>query len=79
MTDVLANSLLLEQFLPNKPAAIGQSWKHGEKLMAMFLGLGAVTQCDVQSTLKEVTATVARFEIRARSKVPTTTCPPRSN
>ena len=63
VTDVLANSLLLEQFLPNKPAAIGQSWKHGEKLMAMFLGLDAVTQCDVQSTLKEVTATVARFEM----------------
>jgi hypothetical protein len=63
VTDVLANSLLLEQFLPNKPLAVGQSWKHGEKLMAMFLGLDAVTQCDVQSTLKEVTDTVARFEV----------------
>jgi hypothetical protein len=63
MTDVLGNSLLLEQFLPEKSVDIGQTWTHSEKLIALLLDLDTVTKCDVQSTLKEVTDAVARFEL----------------
>ena len=52
---ILGNSLLLDRLLPEKPVAIGDSWKHSEKFMAQFLSLDEVGQSDVQSTLKEVT------------------------
>ncbi|MCC6123674.1 MAG: hypothetical protein IT426_01800 [Pirellulales bacterium] len=63
---VLGNSLLLDRLLPEKPVAVGESWKHSERLLAHFLSLDTVGQCDVQSTLKEVTEGVARFEISGR-------------
>jgi len=66
VTDVLGNSLLLDRLLPDKPVPIGHSWKSSEKVIAVLLGLDAVSECDVQSTLKEVTETVARFELAGR-------------
>jgi len=66
VTDVLGNSLLLDRLLPEKPVPIGYSWKPPEKVIAVLLGLDAVSQCDVQSTLKEATDTVARFELAGR-------------
>lgn len=64
--DVLGNSLLLDHFLPEKPVAIGDSWKHSEKLVSQFLWLDNVGQCDVQSTLTEVTPDVARFKMSGK-------------
>jgi hypothetical protein len=63
---ILGNSLLLDRLLPEKPVAIGDSWKHSEQFMAQFLNLDEVGQSDVQSTLKEVTDTLARFELSGR-------------
>lgn len=63
---ILGNSLLLDRLLPEKPVAIGESWKHSEQFMAHFLSLDEVGQSDVQSTLKEVTDDVARFELSGR-------------
>ena len=63
LIDVQGNSLLMDGFLPDKPMAVGDTWKPSEKLMAEFLGLDEVGQTDVQSTLKEVTDSVARFEM----------------
>jgi hypothetical protein len=57
------NSLLFDRLLPEKPAAIGEAWRHSEQFMAQFLSLDEVGQSDVQSTLKEVTDKVARFEM----------------
>jgi hypothetical protein len=65
-TDILGNSLLLEQFLPEKRIEIGQSWKQPGKLLALLLDLDSVEECEVESTLKEVTDTVARFEITGK-------------
>jgi hypothetical protein len=65
--DVLGNSLLLDGLLPDKPVAIGESWKHSDRFIAQMLWLDNVGQCDVQSTLREVTADVARFKIAGKA------------
>ena len=64
--DVQANSLLLDRLLPEKPVAIGDTWKHSGELLAAMLGLDEVAKTDVQSRLKEATDTLARFEIEGK-------------
>jgi hypothetical protein len=61
--DIQANSLLLDRLLPERPVAIGDHWPHAMELMAALLGLDEVAKSTVESTLKEATNTVARFEI----------------
>jgi hypothetical protein len=63
LIDVQTNSLLLDQFLPDKPVTLGESWKPSEDLMAQLLGLDEVGNTDVECMLKEVTDRVARFEM----------------
>jgi hypothetical protein len=65
--DVLGNSLLLDGLLPDKPVAIGESWKHSDRWIAQLLWLDNVGQSDVQSTLREVTGQVARFKISGKA------------
>ncbi|MCE5268166.1 MAG: hypothetical protein LLG00_09805 [Planctomycetaceae bacterium] len=64
--DILGNSLLLDNLLPDKPAAVGDTWKPNDKLMAAILGLESVTRGDVQCKLTEVTDEVARIELAGR-------------
>jgi hypothetical protein len=61
--DILGNSLLLDHLLPERPVAIGDSWKPADKVVAALLGLDGATHCDVHCTLKEVTDIVARVEL----------------
>ena len=60
--DIQGNSLLVDRMLPDKSVAVGDQWEHSEQLMAALLGLDEVAKSSVQSTLKEVTDSVARFE-----------------
>ncbi len=60
--DILGNSLLLDRLLPERPLAVGESWKPADKVMADLVGLDGATRCDVQCALKEVTKIVARVE-----------------
>jgi hypothetical protein len=64
--DVQANSLLLDRLLPEKAVAIGDEWAQSPGLLAAMLGLDEVAKTTVKSTLKEVTESVARFEIAGR-------------
>ena len=64
--DLPANSLLLDRLLPEKPVTVDQSWPHSKELLAVVLGLDEVAKTTVQSTLKQVTNAVARFEIAGR-------------
>ena len=68
--DIQVNSLLLDRLLPDKPVAVGESWRHSEELLAAMLGLDEVAKTTVRSTLKEIkkesTRTVARFEFSGR-------------
>ena len=61
--DIQGNSLLLDRLLPDKPVSVGDRWQLPDELLAALLGLDEVAKSDVQSTLKEVTSTVARFEL----------------
>jgi hypothetical protein len=64
--DIQANSLLLDRLLPENPVAVGDRWPHSAELLAAMLDLDEVAKTTVQSTLKEVTSTVARFELAGR-------------
>jgi len=66
LVDVQGNSLLLDRFLPRKPVAVGDTWKHSDTLVAALLGIERVAEADVQSTLTEVTDDVARFDMSGR-------------
>jgi hypothetical protein len=64
--DVQINTLLLDRLLPEKPVASGERWTHSADLMAAMLGLDEVAKTTVESTLKEVTPTLARCELTGR-------------
>jgi hypothetical protein len=66
LIEVQADSLLLDRLLPEKPAAVGDTWQHSEQLMAAMLGLDESSKTDVQSRLREVIDKVARFDIYGR-------------
>jgi len=66
LIDVLGNSLSLDRLLPPSPVAIGQSWKHPADVLAALLGVDAVSEHDVQSTLTEVAGETARVEMSGR-------------
>lgn len=62
------DSLVLEQLLPAEAVAAGYSWKPADKVVAALLGWDGVTHSEIESVLKEVTDTVARFEIAGRAE-----------
>jgi hypothetical protein len=64
--DIQGNTLLLDQFLPEKAMAIGESWPLSADQMAAFLRLDQAAKSTVECTLKEVAEDVARFEIAGR-------------
>jgi len=66
LIDVVGSSLVLDRLLPENRVRPGDTWKHDDKVLAMLLKLDAVRQSGVQSALKEVTDTVARFEMSGR-------------
>jgi hypothetical protein len=61
--DIIGNSLLLDQLLPERPVAIGETWKPADNVVAALLGLDSVTRNELQCVLKEVTESVARVEL----------------
>jgi len=66
LVDVLGSSLLLDRLLPEKPLAVGGAWKHSETLLSVLLGLDAVGEAEVKSTLVAVTDGTARIEMSGR-------------
>jgi hypothetical protein len=63
LIDLLGNSLLLDRLLPEKVVTVGESWKHASNLVCALLGLDAVAQSDLQSTLVSVAQGAARLEM----------------
>ena len=63
LTDVMANTLVLDRLLPPYQIAIGDSWKHSDELIGILLGLDAVSSSNVESTLSSVKDSVALVEI----------------
>ena len=67
VTDVVGNSLVLDAvLLPEKPVAVGDNWKLPDDIAALLFGLQSLSRGGVECNLKEVTATVARFELAGK-------------
>ncbi len=66
LIDIPGNSLLLDRFLPSGEVAVGDFWIHDRQLMANLLGLEAVAETDVRSTLEKVTGSFAEITMVGR-------------
>ena len=66
LVDVVGNSLLLDQLLPEKPVALGDAWKHPDAVVAALCGIETVRSNEVRSMLKEVDDQVAKIELSGR-------------
>jgi len=58
LVDILGNTLVLPALLPHEAVAVGDHWEHDRNTMQLLLGLDAVSQCDVKSTLEKVNESV---------------------
>ncbi|MFZ5831308.1 MAG: hypothetical protein ACOY3P_14555 [Planctomycetota bacterium] len=63
IAEVIGNSLILEQLLPQSPVALNAKWKPDDAILAALVLVDKVTDSTVTCSLKEVTDDVARFEI----------------
>jgi hypothetical protein len=60
---VVGNSLFLDQLLPNRPVANGDTWDHEAGMMGPFLALDSVAVCEVQSVLDEHNSSFAKVRM----------------
>ncbi len=63
LIDLPANTLILDRLLPAYRVGIGDSWEHSDELVAILLGLDAVSSSDVESKLASVKNSVALVEM----------------
>jgi len=63
LVDLLGNSLIFDMLLPPHAVAVGESWKHPDKLLAALVGMNTVEQSDAQSVLQSVADGVAQIEM----------------
>jgi hypothetical protein len=63
LVDLLGNSLLFDMLLPPHAVAVGESWKHSDKLLAALVGLDSVDHSDAQSVLQSVADGAAQIEM----------------
>lgn len=63
LVDLQGNSLLIDQLLPAQAVAVGNTWKHPNKLLAALCGLDSVSSGDAQSVLQSVEGDKAQIEM----------------
>ena len=63
LLEVQGNSLVLPQLLPAKDVGLGEQWSHSNATAAALLGLDAVSQSDLQSTLRSVEGSTAILDL----------------
>lgn len=63
LVEVIGNSYFVDQLLPNKPVAEGDSWGHDAAVMGPFLALDKVAVCEVQSVLDGYNASFAKIRL----------------
>ena len=61
--DLPANSLLLDQLLPDKPVKIGDTWMLPDDILAPMLSLNAIESQDLKAVLSSVKDDIALVEI----------------
>jgi len=68
LIDVPANSLLLPEFLPDKPVQIGDCWRHSDELLAKLLELDVVSGSTAESKLDAVTDGKAKMSLAGNAQ-----------
>src|SRR5262249_16324044 len=63
LVDLPGSTLLLEELLPKSAVSSGDRWQHPDNLLAMLLGLDAISQSEVYSVLTDVDDSAARMQI----------------
>ncbi len=66
LIDILGNTLLLDDFLPGRKVAVGDTWEHSPDLLAALLGLDEVGQSKVESRLAELKERSALIHLEGR-------------
>ena len=61
--EVPGNTLALDQVLPGRPAAVGDTWKLTEKAAAELLDIDQVRSARIECRLKDATPELARIEL----------------
>jgi len=64
LIDIQGSSLLAPMLLPGKEVKIGDRWKHDTAVLAGLLGVEAISQCDVESTLSDLAGSVATMKLK---------------
>ncbi len=63
LTDIPANTLILDRLLPPYRVAVDESWKHSDELVSVLLGLDAVSSNRIESTISSVKDSIALVEL----------------
>jgi hypothetical protein len=63
LLDVVGSSSVIEQLLPAKPVADGDSWAADQDTMVALLTLDSVAVCEVQSVLEEFNGSFAKVRV----------------
>ena len=63
LVDVVGNSHVIDELLPDKPVADGDSWPSEAATMAALLTLDSVAVCEVQSALEEFNDSFAKVRL----------------
>ncbi|MBI2478070.1 MAG: hypothetical protein HYV60_05305, partial [Planctomycetia bacterium] len=61
------NSSVLDRLVPGAPVALNSEWNHDSKDLAILLGLDAIHQSDIKSTLRQVENNVAIVDISGKA------------
>ncbi|MBN1588593.1 MAG: hypothetical protein JW888_03670 [Pirellulales bacterium] len=66
LVDLLANSLLVDRFLPGRPVAQGGTWTHADELIIAAFGLDRIAKNTITSKLASVDDDSAMIEMSGR-------------
>ncbi len=61
--EVPGNTLALDEVLPGRPAAVGETWTLSEKTVAALLDIDQIRAARIECRLKEATPELARIEL----------------
>jgi hypothetical protein len=63
LIDTVGNSCVVDQLLPQKPVADGESWPSEASVMAALLTLDTLAVCEVQNVLEEYNSSFAKVRL----------------
>lgn len=66
LVDIQGSTTLLNRLTPIQPVALGTEWSHEADFVAAFLGLDAVADSDVKSTLRTVEGAIAIIDMSGK-------------